>query len=813
MAHIDYLEFELEIGHGTDREYPVAVLESPMGQARQTMHFPFNQPVLERHLEDLQIALLQAGGRYREKLSKPAQIVQDFGQKLFDALFSSEVRTLYDACRHEAGQQGKVLRLELCIHPQEMAALPWEFLYDRRAGEYLCLSRTTPIVRYVDAPQAIRPPGVPPPLRILGVIASPPDLPPLEVEREKQRMAEATKDLQARHLVELKWLEGQTWHDLRRALWRGRWHVLHFVGHGGTDRSAGESFIVLADDEGQSQHLSASRLSRLLASREPLRLVWLSSCQGAQHGKRDCFSRTATILVQRGIPAALTMQYEITERAAVAFARVFYEALAAAMPVDVAVAEARMATSSEVPGTAGWGVPALYTHSPELRIFDPETSAATACRRGGEALANDDFGGAIDQYAFAIEMGADPIAQEKKELAEQARHKIGEAQEILSTLAGSAKTQAGAVIKVVEDLEKLGQRLPDSQAIQLELVRAREKASSLRDRLWQAGQRLMRRRSIGLTLDRRYKRMQESVRLLEKAKMLDREDLPALAEDLTKAMHRVNYLQNALVGFKAERGRRLRIYGVIGAVVVVALLLLCSVFDLMPMPTRIARATPTMTPLPSGSARPTLAPTPTATLTPAPSATPTPSYTARPTLTLSPSATPTLPPSPTPEPTATQTRTATPSPLPTETSTVAARPAKPTPSPTRTPTVTPSPGLVYPAPVLLQPEDVVFLSQYLDTTYIMRWKWDGSLQADEWFDVRIWQEGRSHHGVAWTKKPEYVYDICLKGNGNFFWSIAVIRGHDDQWLADLSPGAVPRRFTSFRYDSWCELHGRYMLFP
>jgi hypothetical protein len=37
-----YLNFELEIGHGDGREYPVAV-RAPGGETRATMRFPFDK--------------------------------------------------------------------------------------------------------------------------------------------------------------------------------------------------------------------------------------------------------------------------------------------------------------------------------------------------------------------------------------------------------------------------------------------------------------------------------------------------------------------------------------------------------------------------------------------------------------------------------------------------------------------------------------------------------------------------------------------------------------------------------------------------
>lgn len=53
-----------------------------------------------------------------------------------------------------------------------------------------------------------------PPLRILGMIASPSDLPRLDVDREKARVEHTMAGLMSRGLVELVWLPGQTRRDL-----------------------------------------------------------------------------------------------------------------------------------------------------------------------------------------------------------------------------------------------------------------------------------------------------------------------------------------------------------------------------------------------------------------------------------------------------------------------------------------------------------------------------------------------------------------------------------------------------------------------
>jgi len=367
---MDYLDFELEIGHGSGREYPVAVIRSPAGEVRETMRFPFDELVLENRLQALQIALLRSGGRRRRVLSPEEQTAQEFGRDLFNALFTGEVRSRFDVSLRQAAQESKGLRLKLRIQSPELAALPWEFLYDERRGEYLCLSKNTPPIRYLELPQPIQPLTVTPPFRILAMIASPRNLPLLDVDRERQRVEGAVEDLRSEGLMNLMWLPGQTWRVLQQTMRRGPWHVFHFIGHGGFDPNMDEGLIALADEQGQSKLMRATQLGRLLADHYPLRLVVLNACEGARGSESDIFSSTAAILVRRGIPAVLAMQYEITDRAAIEFSRVFYEALADGYPVDAAVAEARIAVDMAVTNTLEWGTPVLYMRSPDGVLFD-----------------------------------------------------------------------------------------------------------------------------------------------------------------------------------------------------------------------------------------------------------------------------------------------------------------------------------------------------------------------------------------------------------------------------------------------------------
>jgi hypothetical protein len=87
----EYLDFDLEIREGGPQEYPVAV-DSPGGQAEERMRFPFDDWDLENKLLALENALLRSGGS-RRGISVEEQTVQEFGERLFKAVLTGDIRT------------------------------------------------------------------------------------------------------------------------------------------------------------------------------------------------------------------------------------------------------------------------------------------------------------------------------------------------------------------------------------------------------------------------------------------------------------------------------------------------------------------------------------------------------------------------------------------------------------------------------------------------------------------------------------------------------------------------------------------------
>ncbi len=66
------------------------------------------------------------------------------------------------------------LRLRLAEVP-ELAGVPWEYIYNPALNRFLALSTETPLVRYLDLPERIRPVKVVQPLRVLVMVAGPSD--------------------------------------------------------------------------------------------------------------------------------------------------------------------------------------------------------------------------------------------------------------------------------------------------------------------------------------------------------------------------------------------------------------------------------------------------------------------------------------------------------------------------------------------------------------------------------------------------------------------------------------------------------------
>jgi WD40 repeat protein len=359
---------EVAIGPGgAPGMFRVEVVASPAGEATATVELDAEALMARRGL--LQQAVLASAVPSRRVLPETEQPVREVGEVLFAGLLGTgEVAGRYRAAAAVAATRGEGLRVVLRIDTPALAGLPWEAMYDQAAGAYVC--RKDQLVRHVPVASVLAPLRVRPPLRILGVVSSPRGLAALDVEKEQDQLARALARPASQGLAEVHWAPGATWADLQDLLLEGEWHVLHFIGHGDFDPDRDEGVLALVREDGRADLVAAHRLVDLLRQARPMpRLVVLNSCSGAATGVSDLFSGTAAALVRGGVSAVAAMQYEISDPAAVAFARGFYAAIARGRGVDDAVSSGRVAILGLTDRTLEWVTPVLYLRGHETQLF------------------------------------------------------------------------------------------------------------------------------------------------------------------------------------------------------------------------------------------------------------------------------------------------------------------------------------------------------------------------------------------------------------------------------------------------------------
>ncbi len=416
---IDYLDFDLVIDRG-EGGYRARVVDSPAGQAVAEFK-GFSELELER-IESFRLRVRghQAGKRRID--SPEMQVAKKVGGDLFERLFAGEVRACFRSSLDDVRRRprtGLRVRLRMGSAP-ELADLPWEYLYDATENQFLTLSINTPLVRYLEIRRPVKALAVSPPLRVLVMISNPNDIDDLDVEQEWNQLRESLVELEERGLVALTRLETATLEELQRVLRLEDFHVFHYIGHAGFDEEMDDGLLVLETESGKSRRVRAERVGDILHDEETLRLAILNACEGARSSRKDPFSGTAQSLIQKGIPAVIAMQFEISDRAAITFSHEFYEALAAGYPVDAALGEARKRISGD--NELEWGTPVLLMRSPDGRIFDvkeaDETTRVkgkvhTLLREARAAMAAEDWGVAAETAGRILEIDpaqADAIA-------------------------------------------------------------------------------------------------------------------------------------------------------------------------------------------------------------------------------------------------------------------------------------------------------------------------------------------------------------------------------------------------------------------
>ncbi|HVE72818.1 MAG TPA: CHAT domain-containing protein [Thermoanaerobaculia bacterium] len=242
--------------------------------------------------------------------------------------------------------------------------VPFELLTD--GSDYLCFEQI--IVRRL-ATDGLRPTqkGEPfhefvatlaqtrQPLRVLLIAANTDGKIP-HVDRElaevRSHLENALKALGIEPLIHDVRGKDATYENCRKLLQSGRYHIVHYAGHGEYDKHSPESSGIVLTTGARTRSLTAAQL-KLLVGGSDLRLAFFSCCVSAataqQVGKGD-FHGTLDGVVRGDVPITIGYRWNVSDLGARTFAQTFYKELFASLSPGMALLRSRRAAADHAGG-------------------------------------------------------------------------------------------------------------------------------------------------------------------------------------------------------------------------------------------------------------------------------------------------------------------------------------------------------------------------------------------------------------------------------------------------------------------------------
>jgi hypothetical protein len=349
----EYAEFRITFDPDPERrkgspQYRTLAV-GPDGSAMQGL---FVDPLSPWMIDAAQSSIAAAGRSVQRSMpSTSMDPVRDLGARLYDALFQGSVERAFGRTLQTEG----AVRLRLEFDDPDLAAIPWEFLYDRRRNDFLVLSTRTPLVRSVARAPRFPAKVLDAPVRILAVAS---DLTGTRQVDEEIGILHRTLS-SSTGTVELTTRGTATWRDFHEAILSSEPHVVHLIATGMSGRQAvafrTDAAGSAAPEESYSLH-DAAEFGRLLADRPQLCLVVINGC------RTDGLAAGLAPL----LPAVVGHRGEISDDGVLAFTEGVYRALSGGLPLDAAVTDARLRVDSRSPGGREWCAPVLYQQAASI---------------------------------------------------------------------------------------------------------------------------------------------------------------------------------------------------------------------------------------------------------------------------------------------------------------------------------------------------------------------------------------------------------------------------------------------------------------
>ena len=320
-----------------------------------------------------------------EKIESTRQELKEVGLHLFNCLFRGTVLNQFHIAFGEVkDDESKGLRIRLRIQPPEIAALPWELLYDPYRARFLATWNKTPVTRFLKISEVNRQLAIKPPVRVLVAI---PAFSGLAVDKEEEIVREAFRDLESQKLVHLEFMHGRvSTTTIANKLDEGPpFHIFHFIGHGCFKKGEEDGYVLVNPDSDEYstefvptefeklEYMCAEDFADLFMNHPSMKLVVLNSCQGAQVSSIRPLAGVVPRLFGREIPAVVAMQYPILDEAALRFSNRFYRTLCKGYErglIDSAITSARNLMHLKGRDDLSFATPVLFMRSGSGAIFD-----------------------------------------------------------------------------------------------------------------------------------------------------------------------------------------------------------------------------------------------------------------------------------------------------------------------------------------------------------------------------------------------------------------------------------------------------------
>ena len=351
--------------------YPVTVYSGMADSEGISNAVGFRKP-----LTDTELGVLQAYAetwRIQPEETRDAAVTvnrkfTDWGEKLFDALFTEDVREIYE---NYCNEQDAPPPTHLWIEAPELWEAPWELLRD--STRKLNVGLTTSITRTMERPiSEMETLSEDLPIKVLYIISRPDDAGFVGLSETRAVLKELSG------VVHVDLLRPPTYSQFLAQLKRG-YHVVHFDGHGDWDSSTQQGVLCFESPPHQGKwkthNVTAEQIRHDLID-SGVKLVVLAACKSGQPHQVNPYASIAQAALNASVPAVVAMRYSVYVDTAGVFYANFYRALIENRSVEEAVLSARKQVAGR-PDAAlhDWFVPVLYQRAVSTRLFDGNQGA------------------------------------------------------------------------------------------------------------------------------------------------------------------------------------------------------------------------------------------------------------------------------------------------------------------------------------------------------------------------------------------------------------------------------------------------------